>query len=146
MAAIRRRGMRKTIEVASPYDKNAKFTIARASNREDVERTNLFSKMRVIQNVGSPNELITERDIPMGTVQVETILLCLEKWNLADDNGRVYEISEDNILDLLSGQERRWLYEAVMDFNPIWKGEEEEKDESEDKSSHSSASSSEEKS
>ena len=135
MASTRRRGMRKTMEVSSPYDKDAKFTIARASNREDVERTNLFSKMRVIQNLGTPNELITERDIPMGDVQVNTILLCLEKWNLQDDSGRIYEISEDNILDLLSGAERRWLYEAIMDFNPIWRGEEEEKNESEDSSS-----------
>lgn len=144
--SIRRRGMRKTIEVTSPYDKTAKFTIARATNREDVERTNLFSKMRVIQNLGTPDELITERDIAMGDVQVQTIMLCTEKWNLSDDNGRIYEISEDNILDLLSGAERRWLYEAILDFNPIWKGEEEEKEGSEESLSLSSASYSEEES
>lgn len=142
--SIRRRGMRKTIEVTSPYDKSAKFTIARATNREDVERTNLFSKMRVIQNLGTPDELITERDIAMGDVQVQTILLCCEKWNLEDDNGRVYEISEDNILDLLSGAERRWLYEAILDWNPIWKGEEEEKEDSGEPLSLRSESSSEE--
>lgn len=136
--SIRRRGMRKTMEVTSPYDKSAVFTIARASNREDVERTNLFSKMRVIQNLGTPNELITERDIPMGDVQVNTILLCLEKWNLKDDNGRIYEISEDSILDLLSGAERRWLYESILDFNPVWKGEQEEKVEYEENSKDNS--------
>jgi hypothetical protein len=130
--SLRRRGMRKTIEVASPWDPDAKFTIARATNREDVERTNMFSKMRVIQNLGTPNEIITERDIPMGSVQVGTIILCCEKWNLKDDNGRIYEITEDNILDLLSGAERRWLYESILDFNPIWKGEEEEKVDSEE--------------
>ena len=130
--SIRRRGMRKTIEVTSPYDKSARFTIARATNREDVERTNLFSKMRVIQNLGTPNELITERDIAMGDVQVQTILLCCEKWNLQDDNSRYYEISEDNILDLLSGAERRWLYESILDWNPIWKGEDEVKLDSEE--------------
>lgn len=125
--SIRRRGMRKTIEVTSPYDRSARFTIARASNREDVERTNLFSKMRVIQNLGTPDELITERDIAMGDVQVQTILLCTEKWNLQDDSQRVYEITEENVLDLLSAAERRWLYESILDFNPIWKGEDEEK-------------------
>lgn len=135
---VRRRGMRKTIEVTSPYENAFVATIARATNREDVERTNLFSKMRIVQNPNSPNEIITERDIAMGTVQVETILLCLEKWNITDDNDRVYEISEDNILDLLTGGERRWLYEEIMDFNPIWKGEEEEKAESEENLSLSS--------
>ena len=128
--AVRHKGMRKTIEVISPYEKDAKFTIARATNREDVERTNFFSKMRVIQNVGSPNEIITERDIPMGDVQVNTILLCLEKWNLSDDDDRVYPITEDNVLDLLRPSERRWLYEEILDFNPVWKGEDEEKDDS----------------
>lgn len=130
--SVRRRGMRKTMEIVSPYDKNAVFTIAKATNREDVERTNLFSKMRVVQNPDTPNEIITERDIPMGDIQVTTILLCLEKWNLQDDNGRIFEISEDNVLDLISSAERRWLYEAILDFNPVWKGEMEAKDESEE--------------
>ncbi len=142
--SIRRRGMRKTIEVTSPNDKSAKFTIARATNREDVERTNLFSKMRVIQNLGTPDELITERDIGMGDVQVQTILLCCEKWNLQDDNGRVYEITEDNVLDLLSGAERRWLYGAILDWNPIWKGEEEEENDTVESLESKSESSSEE--
>lgn len=138
MGSIRRRHMRKTMDVVSPYDPKAVFTIARASNREDVERTNLFSKMRVIQNLGTPNELITERDIPMGTVQIETILLCLEKWNLEDENGKVYQITDENVTELLSGAERRWLYEEILDFNPIWKGEEEEKVDSAPSSSLSS--------
>lgn len=129
---VRHRGRRKTIEVTSPYKDPFTATIARATNREDVERTNLFSRMRQIQNTGTPDEIIIERDFEMGSIQIATILLCLEKWDLADDQGRVYEITEDNLLDLISGQERRWLYEEILNFNPIWKGEEEEKNDSEE--------------
>lgn len=129
---VRRRGQRKTITVTSPYDDSPTFTIARATNREDVERLNMFSKMRVIQNANSPEEMIHERDVQMGDVQVDTILLCLEQWDITDDQDRVYEITRENLLDLITGAERRWLFEQVMDFNPIWKGEEEEKNASED--------------
>jgi hypothetical protein len=128
----RHRGKRKTIDVVSPYKDPFTATIARATNREDVERTNMFSKMRQIQNTGTPDEIVIERDFAMGDIQIATIILCLEKWDIADDTGRVYEVSEDNLLDLITGQERRWLYEEIMDFNPIWKGEEEEKEESDE--------------
>ena len=125
MGSIRKKGMHKTKTVTLPYDKDAEFTIKKASNREDVERSNLFSKMRMVQNLGTPDELITERDIPNGDLQVQTILMCLVGWNLQDENGRTYEINEGNILDLITPAERRALYGEILDFNPIWKGEDE---------------------
>lgn len=145
MSSVRRPGMRKTIEVTSPYDNPFTATIARATNREDVERLNMFGKVRTIQNQATPDEVVVERDMPMGDVQVDTIQLCLVKWDIEDENGRVYPITRDNILDLLTGAERRWLHDAVMDHNPIWKGEDEEKADSEESLSPSSVSSSPEK-
>src|SRR4051812_9668391 len=145
MSSVRQKGMRKTIEVTSPYENPFTATIARATNREDVERLNMFGKVRVVQNQATPDEVVTERDMPMGDVQVDTIKLCLVKWDIEDENGRIYPITRDNILDLLTGAERRWLHDEVMDHNPIWKGEDEEKVESEESSSLSSASSSEAK-
>lgn len=145
MASVRQKGMRKTIEVVSPYENPFSATIARATNREDVDRLNMFGKVRVIQNPTTPDEVVTERDMPMGDVQVDTIMLCLVKWDIQDESGRVYPISRDNILDLLSGAERRWLHDEVMNFNPIWKGEDEEKAESVESLSPNSESSSTEK-
>lgn len=130
MASVRKPGVRKTIEITSPFDNPFVAEIARASNREDVGRMNMFGKVRIVQNQNTPDEIVTERDYPMGDVQIDTILLCLVKWDITDDTGRVYPINRDNLLDLISGQERRWLHDQIMDFNPIWKGEEEEKLES----------------
>lgn len=132
MGSVRQKGMSKTKTVTLPYDKSAQFTIKKASNRDDVERSNLFSKMRMIQNLGTPDELITERDIPNGELQLATIMMCLVGWNLEDDKGRVFEINEENVLELLTAAERRNLYSEILDFNPIWKGEEEGKDDSEE--------------
>lgn len=132
MGSIRKKGMQKTKTVTLPYDKDAQFTIKKASNRDDVERSNLFSKMRMIQNLGTPDELITERDIPNGELQVQTILMCLVGWNLEDENKRTYEINEENLYELMSAAERRALYVEILDFNPIWKGEDEGKDDSEE--------------
>ena len=137
--SVRKRGMIAKKTITSPFDHNAVFTIRKATNREDVERQNFFSKVRTIQNLGTPNELIMERDIQMGQVQIDSILLLLDDWNIADENGDVYPITEDNLLDFLKSSERRWLYEEIMDFNPIWKGEDEEKDGSEEISGPSSS-------
>jgi hypothetical protein len=136
MGSVRTKGMHKTKTVTLPQDETAQYTIRKASNRDDVERSNLFSKMRMIQNLGTPDELITERDIPNGELQVQTILMCLVGWNYEDENKRTYEITEDNILELMTAAERRALYVEILDFNPIWKGEEEGKEDSEENSSH----------
>ena len=132
--SVRKKGMQKTKTVTLTYDPTAQFTIKKASNRDDIERSNLFSKMRMIQNFGSPEELITERDIPNGDLQLATILMCLVSWNLEDENKRTYEVNEENVVELLTAPERRALYTEILDFNPIWKGEEEGKDDSEESS------------
>lgn len=132
MGSVRKKGMQKTKTVTLSQDPTAQFTIRKASNRDDVERANLFSKMRYIQNLGTPEELITERDMPNGDLQIETISMCLVSWNFEDEGGRVYEVNRENILELLSASERRELYGEILDHNPIWKGEEEGKDDSEE--------------
>ena len=140
--SIRSRNMKQVKVVTSPYDPTATFTIRKATNREDVERQNLFSKVRTIQNLGTPNELIIERDIQMGDVQIDTIILCTDDWNLADENGDIYPIIEETLYDFLKAAERRWLYQQILEFNPMWMGEDEEKVESEEISSLNSNASS----
>lgn len=132
MGSVRKKGMHKTKTVTLSYDPEAQFTIRKASNRDDVERANLFSKMRMIQNLGTPDELITERDIPNGELQMATIMMCLTGWNFQDENGRTFDVTEENVLELMAPSERRALYGEILDFNPIWKGEEEGKEDSEE--------------
>ena len=132
MGSVRRRGGTKQIEVTSPFENAFTAVIKRATNREDVARVNMFSKLRQITNAGRPDEIVIERDYEAGTVQVDTILLCLVSWDITDEDGRVYPINEDNLLDLITGAERRWLFDKIMEFNPIWRGEDEEKLDSEE--------------
>ena len=125
---VRIKGMVKTKTVVSPYSEDPKdpvtFTIKKASNREDVERSRLFSKIRYIQNLnGETDQVIQERDVAVGEIQVATILLCLIGWNITNDHGEIYPINEENLLDYLKPEERRWLFEQILDFNPMWKGE-----------------------
>ena len=129
--SIRKKGMQKTKTVTLSTDPKAQFTIKKASNRDDIERSNMFSKMRMVQNLGSPDEMITERDVPQGDLQMEAILMCLVGWNIMDEDKRTYDINPDNVIELLTASERRLLYIEILDFNPIWKGEEEGKEDSE---------------
>lgn len=131
MASVRSRGLTKQKTLTSPIDPDAHFVIKKATNRDDVERSNLFSKVRLIQNLGSPDEIIQERDNPAGEIQVATILLCLVSWDLTDEKGRVLDTTIDNILDCLDPAERVFLYREIMKFNPIWRGKETNEDDPE---------------
>jgi hypothetical protein len=131
--SIRQKGMTKTKVVTLKYDPTATFTIKKASNRDDVTRADMFSKVRMIQAVGN-DEMVTERDVPQGELQLATIEMCLVGWNLMDSSKRTYEVNSENILELLTAQERRELYNEILEFNPIWMGLDEGKDDSEESS------------
>jgi len=129
---VRVKGLIKTKTIVSPYSEDpndpVQFTIKKASNREDVERSRLFSKIRYVQNLGEPDQLIQERDVAVGEIQIATILLCLVGWNITNEQGEVYPINEETLLDYLKPEERRWLFEKIMDFNPMWRGEEDDEE------------------
>jgi hypothetical protein len=134
---VRRKGFDvRTKEVVSPdpVEPNAdgtpgepvKFTISKASNAADIERANMYSK--VTYKVESEDGTVsTEKDMPFGEIQVGTIKLCLIDWNIMLDEGRKAPISDSNIRDLISATERVYLYNQIIDFNPIWGGKEEVK-------------------
>lgn len=108
-------------DVKSPSDPNVEFRIKKATNREDVEMKNMFSKVRFIsqEDEDGPN-FVQERDFPRGDMEVETIKLCLVSWNIESSEGRLADITTNTIKDLLLPEERTFLYEKIIEFNPIW--------------------------
>jgi hypothetical protein len=119
------RSLAPTKEVVSPYsfpegsDQFVTFTIKKATNREDVERSNLFARVEYVQNDEVEGEMITRREFPVGDLQIRTILLVLVGWDIEDDGKKVL-ITQQTILDYLLPEERQWLFEQVIEFNPIW--------------------------
>lgn len=114
-----------TKTVVSEVDPETEFTIKKASNREDVQRTNLFAKVEYVTD-DEDGTIITRRDFPVGDLQLETIQLCLIKWNI-EDGGRAVPITRQTMLDYLRPEERVQLYQEVLDFNPIWNNREQAK-------------------
>ena len=121
----------KTKEITFPADpeygetEDTVFTIKRATNAEDVQRANLFSKVRFVYDADGYS---TERDYPEGDMQMETIRLCLVDWNLCDEKGNKLPVTVPNMNTWLKATERKKLYSEILDFNPTWKyGRDEEK-------------------
>ena len=110
-------------ELKSPVDPEVTFTIKKATNREDVKRANLFSTTRY--KVDENGTEVAERDFEVGKLQMDTIELCLHKWNI-EDNGRVVPITPDNLNEYILPKERVFLYEQILEHNPLWttRGEE----------------------
>jgi hypothetical protein len=143
---IRRTGVVKSKTVSPPWAPTVMFTIKKANMIEDIERQNLYSRVRYIQDVETTNEMITEREAPQGDIQFETVMLVLIGWSLKDDDGNNLEVTRENALKYMEPRERVWLYQQAMQYNPLWMGRlDEGKDESaSDSNPKSSVSSTEE--
>lgn len=100
-----------------PEADRGQFTISKATNRMDVQRQNMFSKVRYFSE---DDGVFSERDFPMGDLQIATIALCLKSWNLQDKLSHGVPINEQTIQDWMTADERQWLYEEIIEFNPIW--------------------------
>lgn len=120
------KAMLRTKSVQSPIDPEVEFIIKKATNREDVQRANLFSK---VEYVNEDEGTVMRREFPFGDLQMATIALCLESWNLTNDKGQPVPITEGTLLDYLDPQERIFLYNEILEFNPMWLGREPEKNE-----------------
>jgi len=115
-----------------PMTPGLELTVKYADNRAVVLRQNLFDTVRYIQRIGD-EETVTERRFPMGDLRIRTIELVLVRWN----NSRAADappipITEDTILDELSPEEFEWLYNQILEMNPVWGGVEGEKSDSSD--------------
>jgi hypothetical protein len=99
------------------------FTIRKADNAADIARSNMFSKVRFVDEEGG---IAQERDLPMGDMEIGTIALCLTDWNF-DYKGSKVPVTRANIVRFLTIRERKFVYQEIMNLNPLWSGREEEK-------------------
>jgi hypothetical protein len=117
MGPERARLAEELVTVTSPFDPAVEFTILKGRNRERIIRQNQFAKLRFIQREGS-EEVITEREVPMGDIALSDIELFLRGWNLTSE-GKPLPVNRKNILDYLTPEEFDWLYEQIRLLNPV---------------------------
>jgi hypothetical protein len=117
--------------VTSPVDATVTFDIKRCGVAENLARQNMSSTMRYIEqdSVDSNNKYVTERDYPLGNMRRDTILLALAGWNITDLQDRPVPITKETLVTYLDPKEFDWLYDQVLEVNPMWKpnGEEDVK-------------------
>jgi hypothetical protein len=117
----RTRILQDTVTETSPDNPELEFTLRRMGNRERIKRQDLFAKLRYVQvdNEG----LVTERELPMGQVALEDILMGLVGWNIEDPPGKQVPITKETIQDYLSPEEFDFVLDKIRDLNPIVFGE-----------------------
>jgi hypothetical protein len=111
----------KVLELKSNPD--LELTVKKADNRAVIARQNLFDSVRYITE-GEEGTTVTERKFPMGELRLETIMLVLQDWNVADEKGNKYPISHKAVTDYLEPSEFMEAYDAIIAMNPVWGGEE----------------------
>jgi hypothetical protein len=118
----------KTIE--SPLDSETTFTIKKAGVREKIERQNFFSKVRYRQEDESGSDkIVTERDFPMGDLQLLTVELCLVNWNITDLNNQPVPVNHATITKYLDPEELDFLNDEIIKYNEkLWGDREPKKD------------------
>ena len=107
-------------EGADPDEPELEFVLRRMGNRERIKRQDLFAKLRYVQVDGEGT--VTERDLPMGQVALEDVVMGLVGWNL-EDGGKKVAITKDSIQDYLSPEEFDFVLDKIRDLNPIVFGE-----------------------
>jgi hypothetical protein len=117
----RTRVLQDTVTEAYPENPELEFVLRRMGNRERIKRQDLFAKLRYVQVDGEGT--VTERDLPMGQVALEDILMGLVGWNIEDPPGRKVAISKDSIQDYLSPEEFDFVLDKIRDLNPLVFGE-----------------------
>lgn len=124
MSKIRTPFVGSTEVVTSPDDNETTFTIKRIGNREYLDHQNINKTIRYVQKDSEDGmEYASERDFPMGDMKLKTILLALSDWNITDAVMRAIPINEDSLKDYLSPDELDFVYDKVLDVNPILRGD-----------------------
>ncbi len=109
-----------TKTITSPIDAQRTFDIKRFGLREKLERQNLSSTVRYVdRGQNGDTDMVTERDYPVGSMNLATVRLGLAAWNLEDEQQRPIPITEGTIQDYLDPQEFDFLLNTINDFNPV---------------------------
>lgn len=109
---------------AAPDGEQTEFTVKYADNRAVLARMNLFDEVRYVSR-DADGETETIRSFPMGDLRLYTVKMVLLGWNIQPAKDQpTFPITEDTIQDLLDPAELAWLYDQVIDMNPVWGGTE----------------------
>lgn len=110
-------------EFPSPTrDDGTLFQLKRFGPREVMIYRNANSQVRYI--MGDDDEkVITEKDYPMGDMQLTVVTLGLGDWNLTDESNTAIPITKENILTYLDPEEITAINDKVFEINPALKGE-----------------------
>lgn len=123
MLKVRTPFVGEVVTVKSPSDPEVEFGLKRVGNREVMAHRDRNAAVRYIQRTDT-DEFISEKDYPVGTMKVDTVLLCLESWNVANDQHQVVKIDREAILSYLTPEELDFLYDQALEINPILSGRE----------------------
>jgi hypothetical protein len=115
---VRRPVLKESHTVRSPADENILFVLRRMGNRERIRRQNMFQSMRYITEEVTGRSIV-ERDVPMGEIAVQDVLMGLSDWNLTDQAGRPLPITEDTIQDYLEPEEFDFVLDEIRLLNPV---------------------------
>src|SRR5258708_353788 len=96
-------------------------TVKRCTVRENIARKNLASTVRYIDELKT-GRYVTEKDYPVGELELETVFLGLHSWNIHDSNKNPVPLTRDNIQLYLTQEEYDLVYREVLKMNPIWTG------------------------
>ena len=112
------------VEVPSPDDPAVHFRIKKIGNRELIAYRDRDALIRYTTRDGaSGEEYISEKEYPRGSNQLETILLCLDSWDIADhETGKQLPVTRNNLTDYLSTEELDFLYDQCFEVNPVLSG------------------------
>jgi hypothetical protein len=100
------------------------FTVRYADNGAVLARQDLFSSIRYITEDEGGRQ-VTERSFPMGELRITTIMLVLESWDVRpSEDAPAYPLTPENVIKYTAVDELEWLYNQIIDMNPIWGGTE----------------------
>lgn len=102
--------------VPSPVNPEDTFTIRKLSTRHRIERQNAFARMRFVED--EHGNTVTEREVPLGTLNLDDIMMGLAEWTITD-NDKAVRITRDNVQDYLDPREIDFLLEEVRRLNPV---------------------------
>lgn len=124
---IRRPFVGEIITVQSPDNPDVHFDLRRCGVAEHIARQNLSATVRYVPR-DVEDDVVTERDYPMGTLRLKTIMFALKGWNLGDENGHPITLSEVTVQQYLSNREFNFLYDKALEVNPMWTGADSEEE------------------
>lgn len=122
MSKIRQPFVGELVALISPEDKEVVFKIKRFGNREVMAYRDKNSQVRYIYKQDD-EEMVTEKDYPVGSMQIDVVEMGLASWNITDSEDHLIPLSRETILGYLMPEELEAIHAKILEINPILTGE-----------------------